>query len=209
MVVRMKITAVAERVGAIAAVRADPAATADVIESGLVAVREVQASQSTECSKTLSAIPKLAGALGDAATTADHVDAVTRVSRELDACKHAALIDRADALAAVAKPGAVDEFARRLDLEAKRLQDDGMRNLGCTTRLVSRAQRRALRGRCEGCAIPGYTVAYDRCALHHIICWRNGGHSEHGPNRQLALRLPAGSVHTIAPSGRSQRRPAA
>ena len=39
----MEIAAVVERVGAIASVRADAAASVDLIESGLVAVREVQA----------------------------------------------------------------------------------------------------------------------------------------------------------------------
>ena len=43
MVVGMEIAGVVERVGAIASVRANTAATADLIESGLVAVREVQA----------------------------------------------------------------------------------------------------------------------------------------------------------------------
>ncbi|HUV18617.1 MAG TPA: HNH endonuclease, partial [Ilumatobacteraceae bacterium] len=39
----MEIAAVVERVGAIASVRADSSASIDLIESGLVAVREVQA----------------------------------------------------------------------------------------------------------------------------------------------------------------------
>ena len=43
MIVGMEIAAVVERVGAIASVCANTAATADLIESGLVAVREVQA----------------------------------------------------------------------------------------------------------------------------------------------------------------------
>ena len=39
----MEIAAVIERVGAIASVRADSSASVDLIESGLIAVREVQA----------------------------------------------------------------------------------------------------------------------------------------------------------------------
>ena len=116
----MEIAAVIERVGAIASVRANTAAGVDVIESGLVAVREVQAwcdaqhaglvqqlsrvdsfpeqriakaskqslgraAKSTERSKTLTKTPRLADALGDGAVTADHIDAVTRASKKLDA----------------------------------------------------------------------------------------------------------------------------
>ena len=43
MVVAMEIAGVVERVGAIASVRANPSAGVDLIEAGLVAVREVQA----------------------------------------------------------------------------------------------------------------------------------------------------------------------
>jgi hypothetical protein len=108
----------------------------------------------------------------------------------------------------------------------------GELNLGRTTRLANRAQRRALRGLYRGCAIPGCTVAYERCKLHHVIWWRNGGRTdldnllpvcsvhhakihhddwviELGPHRELTLRLPDGSVHTTAPPGRSSRSPAA
>ena len=420
----MEIAGVVERVGAIASVRSNSSAGADLIESGLVAVREVQAwcdaqhaglvrqlegidsfaeqrianaskkslsqaAKTTERSTTLKQTPKLADALGDGAITADHVDAVTRASKKVDASKRGELIKRADALAAVAKAGTVDEFTRRLDLETKRLQEDdgldrlarqrrnarartwvdtdgmwnltakfdpvtgikiaaridttvqtlfgeaepadcpddpiekqrylaaqavarllldealgnersndpaplvrpklgrpeyvvvvhadaedqvgpvgefsipveiparvlatlagdadvhavvvrngvvlhapGELNLGRTTRLANRAQRRALRGLYRCCAIPGCTVAYDRCKLHHIIWWRNQGRTdfdnllpvcsvhhakihndgwviELGPNRQLTLHLPDGSVHATGPPGRSQRSTAA
>jgi hypothetical protein len=105
----------------------------------------------------------------------------------------------------------------------------GELNLGRTTRLANRAQRRALRGLYATCAIPGCSVGYDRCKLHHIIWWRNGGRTdldnlipvctahhgrihhggwviELGPGRQLTLRLPDGSVQTTGPP---QRRTAA
>ena len=323
--------------------------------------------KSTERSATLAATPKLADALGDGAITTGHVDAVTRTSQGLDPGQREELLERADALVAVAAAGTVDEFRRRLALEAKRLQsDDGMdrlerqrratrlstwvdpdgmwnlrgrfdpvtgvrlaakldttvealfaertpdtapadpvenanttsarspwppcstappvvaepgraefvavidadapgdgpvvewsipveiparilaelagdadttavvvRNgvvlyapgeldLGRTTRLANRAQRRALRGVYRTCAIPGCTVHYDRCELHHIIWWRHGGRTdldnlvpvctkhhgkihhddwiiELGPNRQLTLTLPDGTTRTTGP----------
>ena len=105
------------------------------------------------------------------------------------------------------------------------LHAPGELNLGRTTRLANRAQRRALRGLYRGCAIPGCTVAYDRCKLHHIIWWRNDGrtdldnllpvcslhhakihhddwHIELGPNRELTLTLPDGTIHTTGPPNR-------
>jgi len=109
------------------------------------------------------------------------------------------------------------------------LHAPGQLDLGRTTRLANRAQRRALRGLYQGCGIPGCTVAYDRCKLHHIIWWSNGGctdldnllpvcsmhhtkiHNDNwiielGPNRELTLRLPDGSIRTTGPPGRSGRR---
>jgi len=77
-----------------------------------------QAAKTTERSTTLHATPKLADALGDGAITAEHIDAVTRASKKLHGAKRDEFVDRADALAEVAKAGTVDEFARRLDLEA-------------------------------------------------------------------------------------------
>jgi hypothetical protein len=402
----MEVAGVVERVERIAEVRSNSAASAAVISSGLVAVREAQAwldaqhaglvaqlrqvdsfpektiadaaktslgqaSKSTERSATLDATPGLASALGDGAITAGHVDAVTRTSKRLDAFKRDALFERAEALVAVAAAATVDEFARRLELEVKRLDDvdgeerlerqrraararswvdgEGMWNLtarldpvagvkvaarldatvdalfadhvpdGCpqdpiekqryllaqalsrsltdtagvaarpgraefvavidadaphqegpvvefaipveiparvlatlagdadihavvvrngivlyapgeldlgrTTRLANRAQRRALRGLYRCCAIPGCTVAYERCKLHHVIWWRNDGRTdldnllpvcsvhhakihhdgwviELGPNRELTLTLPDGSVHTTGPPTR-------
>jgi hypothetical protein len=423
----MDIAGVIERVARIASMRADSSASVDLIESGLVAVREVQAwcdaqhaglveqlgrvdsfpeqgiakaskkslghaAKTTERSKTLTKTPELADALDDGAITADHIDAVTRASKKVNATKRGELLDRANALVDVARAGTVDEFARRLDLEVNRLQDDdgldrlarqrrnvrarswvdtdgmwnlsakfdpvtgikiaaridamvqamfgetvpdtcpddpiekqrylaaqatarllldealtdndndtgddtetgttptppparprpgkpeyvvvidadatgrcgpvaefsipveiparvlatlagnadihavvvrngivlyapGELNLGRTTRLANRAQRRALRGLYRHCAIPGCSVAYDRCKLHHIIWWRNQGRTdldnllpvcsihhtkihhdgwiiELGPNRELTLTLPDGTVHTTGPPGR-------
>jgi hypothetical protein len=405
----MEIAGVLERVERIVDVRANPAAPAALISSGLVAVREIeawcaaqhaglvaqlravdsfpektiadaaksslgQASKTTERSATLDATPKLADALSDGAITAGHVDALTRTSKKLDAGQRRELFDRVDQLDHIAAAATVDEFRRRVELEAARLQtDDGMdrlerqrratrlstwvdpdgmwnlrgrfdpltgvklaarldgavdslfadatpatcpadptekqhhlralalahlldgtvvdgqvaggsgrtdfvvvidadaphqpgpigeffipveiparvlaalagtadvsavvvRNgvvlhapgrldLGRTTRLANRAQRRALRGLYATCGIPGCSVKYDRCKLHHIIWWSNGGRTdlenllpvccqhhanihhdgwiiELGPNRELTLRLPDGSVHTTGPPGR-------
>jgi hypothetical protein len=102
------------------------------------------------------------------------------------------------------------------------LHAPGDTDLGRTTRLANRAQRRAMRGLYAGCAIPGCTVGFDRCKLHHIIWWSNGGRTdlanlipvcsvhhtkihndgwiiELGPNRELTLRLPDGSILTTGP----------
>ena len=54
----------------------------------------------------------------------------------------------------------------------------GELDLGRSTRLANRAQRRALRALYSGCAIPGCSVRYDRCKLHHIVWWRNGGRTD-------------------------------
>ena len=368
---------VAKRIDRIAAVRDHAGASDELIESGLVAVREVQAwveaqhaalvaklsangfaeatvaraaktslgaaTKSTQRSRTLSATPKLAETLGEGQATAGHVDAVTRAAAQLPTAQREELFERVDALADVAAASTVEQFARRVALEAKRLQaddgldrlarqqanvralswvdDDGMWNLrgsfdpvtgvrvssklaatvaalfaeqvpeGCpddpiekqrfltchalialidgtagvarsgraeygpgpiaewsipvdipvrilselagdadvhavvvrngvilhapgelnlgrSTRLANRAQRRALRSLYRSCAIPGCSVAYDRCKLHHIIWWRQGGATDLdnliplGPNRELTLRLPNGAVHNTGPPNR-------
>ena len=105
------------------------------------------------------------------------------------------------------------------------LHAPGELDLGRSTRLANRPQRRALRGLYRGCAIPGCTVPYDRCKLHHIVWWRHGGRTdldnllpvcskhhgkihhdnwvvELGPNRELTLRLPDGQVMTTGPPNR-------
>ncbi|NND75642.1 MAG: DUF222 domain-containing protein [Ilumatobacter sp.] len=105
------------------------------------------------------------------------------------------------------------------------LHAPGELNLGRMTRLANRAQRRALRGLYRTCAIPGCATHYDRCKLHHIIWWRHGGrtdldnlipvcvHHHHkihdagwnirlGPNRELTLTLPDGTIHNTGPPNR-------
>jgi hypothetical protein len=47
--------------------------------------------------------------------------------------------------------------------------------LGQTTRLANRAQRRALRAMYKGCAVPGCCVAWDYVVIHHLEWYRFGG----------------------------------
>jgi hypothetical protein len=101
----------------------------------------------------------------------------------------------------------------------------GELNLGRTTRLANRAQRRALRGLYATCAVPGCRVRYGRLKLHHVVWWEHGGSSDlanflpicerhhqkihhHGwivslgPNRELTIRLPDGQIMTTGPPNR-------
>jgi hypothetical protein len=164
---------VIERVERVAAVRTATDADAALVQSGLVAVREVRAwcdaqqaglvaqlkdvssfpesaiadadrcslgaaTKTKERSETLAATPNLADALGDGAITAGHIDAVTRTTKTLDAEQRDELLEKADELAALAAHASVDEFRRRLELEAKRLQrDDGMDRLERQRRATS------------------------------------------------------------------------
>jgi len=105
------------------------------------------------------------------------------------------------------------------------LHAPGELNLGRTTRLANRAQRRALRGMYATCAIPGCSTAYDRCKLHHLVWWRHGGAtdldnllpvcSHHhtkihndawqlclGPGRELTVTFPDGTVRCTGPPRR-------
>ena len=131
---------------------------------------------------------------------------------EIPARVLAELADTADIHEVVVRNGVVLHAPGRLDL-------------GRTTRLANRAQRRALRGLYRHCAIPGCEVTFERCKIHHVIWWRHGGHTdlanllpvcshhhtkihhhgwivELGPNRELTLRLPDGTIRTTGPPGR-------
>ena len=106
------------------------------------------------------------------------------------------------------------------------LHAPGEMNLGRSTRLASRHQRRALRGLYRGCAVPGCSVGFDRCKIHHVVWWRHNGrtdlsnllpvcsnhHSrlhtdgwvvELGPNRELTMTLPGGRVMSTGPPRRN------
>ena len=84
------------------------------------------------------------------------------------------------------------------------LHAPGTLDLGRSNRLANRAQRRALRGLYSTCAIPGCTVHFDRCKLHHIIEWEHGGLTD------LANLLPICPHHHAmvhATAGRSNSAP--
>jgi hypothetical protein len=106
------------------------------------------------------------------------------------------------------------------------IEAPGVLNLGRTTRLANRAQRRALRGVYATCAIPGCHVRYGRTKLHHVVWWRHGGRTDldnllpvcethhqriHndgwtvtlGANRELTITLPDGQIMTTGPPKRT------
>jgi HNH endonuclease len=102
---------------------------------------------------------------------------------------------------------------------------EGELNLGRTTRLANRAQRRALRAMYRTCAVPGCNVPFAFTEPHHVKYWRDGGptdlanlvplcHRDHenahagwtfalGPNRELTITLPDGRVLSTGPPKRS------
>jgi len=105
------------------------------------------------------------------------------------------------------------------------LHAPGRLDLGRSTRLASRAQRRALSGLYSSCAIPGCTVGFDRCKLHHVRWWRHGGRTdldnllpvcqhhhtkihhhgwavELGEQRRLTITFPDGMVRCTGPPSR-------
>ncbi len=98
----------------------------------------------------------------------------------------------------------------------------GEMNLGRTTRLASRAQRRALRALYPTCAIPGCAVAFAHTKPHHVHYWEHGGatdldnllplcskhhHCAHEggwklmlqPDRTLTITHPDHTVHSTGP----------
>ena len=108
-------------IGRLAAVSSFPEATiADADRTSIGA-----ASKARDRADTLAAMPRLAESLGDGATTAGHIVAVTRAANRAGEHRDE-LLERVDALADVAAAATVAEVARRVDLEAKRLErDDG------------------------------------------------------------------------------------
>ena len=102
----------------------------------------------------------------------------------------------------------------------------GQLNLGRTTRVANRAQRRALGALYATCAIPGCDVRYSRTKLHHVIWWHHDGRTDlcnllplcerhhqnvhnHGwiltltPERTLTIQLPDGQIMTTGPPKRN------
>ncbi len=104
---------------------------------------------------------------------------------------------------------------------------DGELDLGRTTRLANRAQRRALRALYSTCAVPGCCVRFEFTEPHHVMYWRNGGTTDlinllplcarhhasaHGgwifslgPNRELTITLPSGQIMSTGPPTRAGR----
>ena len=101
----------------------------------------------------------------------------------------------------------------------------GVLDLGRTTRLANRAQRRALRALYPTCAIPSCDTRYELCKLHHVIWWEHGGRTDldnllplcvrhhhtvhdHGwqlkltPDRHLTITYPDATTHTTSPPRR-------
>ncbi len=101
----------------------------------------------------------------------------------------------------------------------------GQLNLGRSTRIANRAQRRALGALYATCAIPGCQVRYSRTKLHHVIWWRHDGNTDldnllpvceqhhqniHNdgwlltltPERTLTIQFPDGSIMTTGPPKR-------
>jgi hypothetical protein len=88
---------------------------------------QAEAGRVLERSRTLGAVPALAGALGAGSVTPAHVDAVTRVAKGLEGDQRAQLLSRANGLAGVAAVSSVADFRARLQCEARAIQtDDGM-----------------------------------------------------------------------------------
>ena len=58
------------------------------------------------------------------------------------------------------------------------LHAPGRLDLGRTTRIANRAQRRALRGLYPTCSIPGCRVPFEMTKLHHVFWWRHGGRTD-------------------------------
>ena len=108
------------------------------------------------------------------------------------------------------------------------LHAPGTLNLGRTTRLANRAQRRALRALYPTCAIPGCDTRYELassttspggntagrtdldnllplCVHHHHAVHDTGWHLKLTPDRQLTITYPDTTTHTTGPPRRSRR----
>ena len=83
------------------------------------------------------------------------------------------------------------------------LYASGQLNLGRSTRLANRAQRRALRDTTD------LDNLLPMCSMHHTRIHNDGWVIELGPHRELTLRSPDGSIRTTGPPTRSNRRTSA
>jgi len=105
------------------------------------------------------------------------------------------------------------------------LHAPGEMNLGRSTRLANRAQRRVLRGLYATCGVPGCRASFAFTKIHHVRWWRDGGltdldnllplcskhhHLVHEggwvlelrPDRTLIISLPDGTVMSTGPPTR-------
>jgi hypothetical protein len=105
------------------------------------------------------------------------------------------------------------------------LHAPGQLDLGRSTRLASKAQRRALRALYPTCAVPGCTVRFRYTQPHHVLWWEHGGltnfdnllplcdrhhHCVHDKgwslrlraDRNLTITLPDGQVMSTGPPRR-------
>lgn len=129
-------------------------------------------------------------------------------------------------------PSVLADLAGDADIEAvivrggAVLHAPGRLDLGRSTRLANRWQRRALRALYATCAIPDCPVRFDKCKVHHVRWWRRGGrtdlenllpvcvrhhhaihdegwHVELAPDRTLTVTLPDRTVMTTGPPARA------
>lgn len=108
------------------------------------------------------------------------------------------------------------------------LHAPGIVDLGRSTRVANRAQRRVLRALYGTCAVPDCAARFDDCRIHHVVWWRHGGrtdldnllplcslhhHAVHddgwqltlAADRTLTITLPDGRVLATGPPGRRRR----
>ncbi len=104
-------------------------------------------------------------------------------------------------------------------------------DVGRASRTATPAQRKALRAAHPTCGVDDCDVRFDFCAIHHIIHWVHGGHTdldnlvplchrhhhqvhegrwtiELGPDRSVRLTAPMYAEEQPAPTSPSERRPA-
>ena len=88
------------------------------------------AARAKERADTLGKVPGFADALDAAAVTAGHVDAITSKAKPLTDDQRGEFFDRVSGLVDVASSATVEEFRKRLALEARATErDDGMERL--------------------------------------------------------------------------------
>ena len=122
--------------------------------------------------------------------------------------------------------GALADVVARAKLHVVAIWPPTDLDLGRSQRLANAAQRRVLRTLYPTCAIPGCTVRFSRCKVHHVREWEHGGptdldnllplcnrHHQHFvhdkgwklkllPDRTLEITLPDGETMTTGPPSR-------